>query len=424
METKNILECPFCGAKPVNKEEFVRRTGIEIERTIKWNGEASIILRLGELVMEGQKRTGQDTLDKQKILDLLKEEYKRIDERQKELEENRKNIVEEQKGTFEELTKQRKELEENRKNVAKEQKEAFEEIAKRKKELEDKNEQIEEETTKQMKEIMAEKEELHELKEEVLKAEQIKMPEEVMRLIKELQKEFNTPITEMKDLLTKAVHNVKSSGTLQEMLLLRRLKALNTGDKIEHLGGPDQEDVLVTVMDSGKELGKIRIDSKKVEKWDSKFVEKMAKYLKEDDMDFGIIATTAMPKNAAGSDFHWEENILVVNAAVVECTYLVSRYLIRKSNQYTGEQEKRLNLLEKDEKKFQAVRDILENSSTKKFLTAICQEVAKSNKTLDDFDKYTQKAIKGLGKCNMNIVKQVNTALDSNEELQKALSGA
>ena len=398
MEIKNSLECPFCGASPVNRQEFVRRTGVEIERTLKMNGELKIILQLGMTVMEGQKRTGQDMFDKQKLLDLLKEEYKRIDERQKEIEENRKNIATEQKGAFEEIAKQRKELE-------------------------DKRRQLEEASNKRATEISSEKEELHKLKEEVLKAEQIKMPEEVVKQIKELQVVAKASNMEVKDLLNKIFHNVKTSGTLQETQILRRLKALNTGDKIDHLGGPDQEDVLVNVIESSKQLGKVKIDSKKVERWDNNFVAKMSKYLKENDVEFGIIATTAMPKNAAGSDFLWEEDILIVNEKLVEGAYLLGRYLITKSNQYANEQEKRINLMKESEKRFEAVKKVLENSNIRKFLTAITQEVAKSNNKLEDFDNYTKKALKKLGECNSKIVSIVNTALDSNVELQKVLSG-
>lgn len=398
MEAVKVLECPFCGAKPVNREEFVRRTGMEIEKTFRWNGEAKIVLKLGEMAIEAQKRTGQDLIDKQRILDLLKEEHKRIDERQKEIEENRKNI-------------------------AKEQKEEFDKIAKLRKELEARQMQLEEKETKQMAVLMTEKEKLHALKEEVLKAEQVKMPEEVVKQVKELQNIAAASNMEVKDLLSKLIHNVKSSGTLQETLLLRRLKELNTGDKIEHLGGPDQEDVLATVIDSGKELGKIRLDSKKVEKWDNSFVGKMTKYLKDNSVEFGIISTTTMPKNAAGNYFHWEDNVLIVNERVVEGTYLICRYLARKNNQYANEDEKRLNLMKESEKRFEAVKKVLENSNIRKYLTAISQEVVKGNKKLKDFDKYTQKTLKGLREVNVKIVKQVDTALDSDIELQKVLSG-
>ncbi|OGZ66285.1 MAG: hypothetical protein A3D34_01395 [Candidatus Staskawiczbacteria bacterium RIFCSPHIGHO2_02_FULL_33_16] len=392
------LECPFCGAKPVNREEFARRTGMEIEKTFRWNGEARIVLRLGEMAIEAQKRTGQDLIDKQRLLDLFKEEQERIDERQKEIEENRKNIAKEQKEVFDEITKQRKELEARQK-------------------------QLEEKETKQMTTLMAEKEKLHALKEEVLKAEQVKMPEELVKQVKELQNIAAASNMEVKDLLGKLIHNVKSSGTLQEALLLRRLKELNTGDKIEHLGGPDQEDVLATIVDSGKTLGRIRLDSKKVEKWDSSFVGKMAKYLKDNGIEFGIISTTTMPKNAAGNYFHWEENVLIVNERVVEGAYLICRYLIRKEGQYANENEKRLNLMKESEKRFEAVKKVLENSNIRKYLTAISQEVVKGNKKLEDFDKYTQKTLKGLREVNAKIVKQVDTALDSDMELQKVLSG-
>lgn len=397
MEVKNSLECPFCGATPVNREEFVRRTGMEIEKTFRWNGEAKIVLKLGEMAIEAQKRTGQDLIDKQRLLDLFEEERERIDERQKEIEENRKNI-------------------------AKEQKEAFDEIAKQKKELEARQKQLEEKETKQTAALMAEKEKLHALKEEVLKAEQVKMPEEVVKQVKELQNITASSNMEVKDLLGKLIHNVKSSGTLQETLLLRRLKELNTGDKIEYLGGPDQEDVLAKVMDSGKELGKTRLDSKKVEKWDNSFVGKMVKYLKDNGIEFGIIATTTMPKNAAGNYFHWEDNVLIVNERVVEGAYLICRYLVRKENQYANENEKRLNLMKESEKRFEAVKKVLENSNISKYLVAISQEVVKGNKKLEDFDKYTQKTLKSLREVNVKIVKQVDTALDSDTELQKVLS--
>lgn len=381
------LECPFCGSKGVNEAEFMERTGVEIEKTLNWNGELKVILKLGELVIEGQKRTGQDMLDKERLLQLMSEEHQRINEKYKELEENRKNI-------------------------AKEQKEAFTEIAKQRKELEEKKSELEEDTEK-----------LNKLKEEVIKAESVKLPSEIMNKIEEIQSMAKESNIEVKELLHKMIHNVKTAGTIQETQLTMRLKHLNTGDKIEHLGGKDKEDILIRVEENGKFVGKIKFDSKHTEDWNNKFVEQMKRYLQEEKLDFGIIATTTLPKSAAGSDFYWEkDNILIVNQKYAEAVYLVCRYLLIKQEAYCTEFGKKTALLKESQKKFELVKKVLENASFEGYLSIISEEITKDNKNIDDLENYMGDKVRAFRNTNSKIAKQINMALDNDRELQKALA--
>jgi len=379
-------ECPFCGTKNIDKEKFVDRTGIEIEKTYKWNGETKLILRLGEIVLDSQRRNGQDTIDKQKIIEMFRQEQDRLNEQRKDLEENRVNIAKEQKSNLDVIALQRKELEEKKNDIERE------------------------------------KETLQNLRAEVIKEEGVKIPKELMKKMKELSDAGINSNAKVLELLNKMLHNAKVSGTFEETQLLRRLKSLNTGDRIEHMGGPNVEDVLITVIDNGKELGKIKFDSKKVEKWDNKFVDKMERYLKEDKVDFGVITSSVLPKNAAGSDFYWEkDNTLICDLDSSEVVYLVLRYLVIKHNQYKCEYERKSSMLRDSQNKFEAVKQILENSSIKNHLNKIIQIIGKDNENIDALENYVKNKTKAFRSSNLKINEQVNFALDSNNHLQAAL---
>jgi hypothetical protein len=368
---KNI-QCPFCGTKRINELEFTNRTGMEIERTLEWNGELKIILKLGELAVESHKRNGQDTIDKEKIFEILKKE-------QEVIEESRRNIENEQRETFAKIAKEKSEL-------------------------------------------AKEKEQLLKLKEEVIKEESVKIPEKIIKKLEEMGLTAVTSNTEIKEILYKLIHNVKVSGNLQEEQLTRRLKLLNTGDKIEYLGGTNQEDILITVRENSKDIGFIKIDSKNVKKWDKKYVEQMQRYLKDNKIDFGLIATTAMPKDAAGSDFFWEDNILIVNQNVAESVYLVCRYLTIKNVEYANEYNKKTFMLKENKKKLEEIKIILDKASFKRYFTFIANEVVKGNKGIDDLENYFGRKITLFRTCNSKIMRQINDALDNEEELQEVLS--
>lgn len=398
-------ECPFCGTKAINKNEFLQRTGIEIEKTLKWNGELKVILKLGELVIEGQKRTGQDMMDKEKLLELMKEEHNRLEENMTEehnrLEENRKNIAKEQKETLKSIAKERKQIEVERKQLSKER----------------------EQLGDIRKEIDLQRDNLVKLKEKTTKVDSMKIPKEIIKQVKEIQTKGEVSLKEVKETLQKMIHNVKTTGTLQETQLTRRLKSLNTGDKIEHLGGPDKEDIMIRVKENNKEIGKIKLDSKNVKRWDKKFVEQMEKYLNSNNIDFGIIATTTMPKSAAGMDFYWDEkNILIVDQSKSEAVYLICRYMLSKNAEYSNEYAKKAKMLKENEKMIEAVKKVLEKASFREYLHKISEEIREDNNNIDALESYFNQKLKWFRCTNKRIMDQISMALDNDDALQKALA--
>jgi hypothetical protein len=359
-EDKNN-KCPFCGAQKVDREMFFQKTGLIFEETIKWNGELKMIIQLGKIVLEGQKSSGSNTIQFEKFKEQIKEEFIRI------------------------------------------------ELARR--ELDKKSEQL-----------RLEQEKLLKLKEDSFASKTAQIPNEIMKKLEEQNNLTKEQISNITDLLNNVIHSNKTSGTLLETQMMIKLKNLNTGDDITHLGGPDQEDILSTVKDNGKILGKIKIDSKNVDKWDNKFIDKMNRYLKDNQVDFGIIATTTMPKDAAPSDFYLaENNILVVNIKTIEAVYLVCRYLLIKNDIYLTEFNNKTSLLRESENKMKAIVKFLETSSFKRFFEKINEEIKAENDDLDKLENYIKGKIKTFKDTNNKILVITQEALGNEKSLQDAL---
>lgn len=388
---KTQLECPFCGNKSVNGEEFEKRTGMEIEKVIRWNGEARIVLQIGAKMLAASERNGEDTLDKERLFQLFAEQ-------RKELDEAKKNIAKEQKERFEELSKKEQDLEQKRK-----------ELEKTRGELQT----IEQE---QIERFMEEKEKLHEEKEELLKSKAELMPKEVVELLE-------THFKRQEEKINKWIYNPKASGNWEETQVLRRLKAQGKPDEFEHLGGPNQEDLLVKVTEEGKSVGKIRIDCKRVEEWKKEYVPQMQRYIRKDGIEFAIISTKTMPKEAAGSDFHTiQDNILIVNENFVELAYLALRYLLIKNHACKVEYQAQANLFKQKKTMLDKVKEVLDNANFKKHLTQINDETKKSNETIDRLEKNVKANCSNLKKSNNLIDQHVELALDKDQKLQKVLS--
>ncbi|MEK6963699.1 MAG: hypothetical protein AABX70_04685 [Nanoarchaeota archaeon] len=387
---KNQLECPFCGNKSVNGEEFEKRTGMEIEKVIHWNGEAKIVLQLGAKIYAAQERNGEDTLDKERLFQLFEEE-------QKELEEAKKNIAKEQKERFEELSKKELDLEQKRK------------------ELEKSREELQTHKQEQIESFMEEKEKLHQEKEELLKSKAELIPKEVKEL---LEKQF----ARQDGLFNKLIHNPKAAGNWEETQVLRRLKAQGKPDEFEHLGGPNQEDLLVKVVEDGKQVGKIRIDCKRVEEWKKEYIPQMQRYIRKEGVEFAIISTKTMPKEAAGSDFHTTQDILIVNENFVEVAYLAFRYLLIKNHACKADYQTQVNLFKQKKTMLDKVKDVLDNTDFKKHLSQINKEIEKSNATVDKLEKNVKSNCANLKKSNGLISQDVDLALEKDQKLQKVLS--
>ena len=210
---------------------------------------------------------------------------------------------------------------------------------------------------------------------------------------------------------------------------VRKLRALNTGDKIIPKGGPNEEDILVIVKNNGRDIGKIKIECKNVKKWDQKYVQELKNNMKNEHIDAGMIITTAMPKDSLGEDVHYwafdeNENIIIASPYALETVYLAMRRAIIMIAQREEQHKKELALLERQEQAIKKVKKILENSLTKKYLTDVINLSKESDEIIEKMERYLKKMFTKIRENNKEKIELIRKVIDKNEELQSLINTA
>jgi len=106
----------------------------------------------------------------------------------------------------------------------------------------------------------------------------------------------------------------QSEGLLEEKVLLHKLKELFKTDKFDHTGKGG--DIIQTVIERGREIGKIVYECKKVAKYKKEYIDQTRKARQERSADFAVLVTNQFPKKTQG--YFVEKQVLVINPISVE----------------------------------------------------------------------------------------------------------
>lgn len=89
-------------------------------------------------------------------------------------------------------------------------------------------------------------------------------------------------------------------GAEQELALIKQLEALSrhTDDEFVLNETKDGEDILCKIIEDNKIVDQVLLESKKVKRWSSKFLDQLRCELRRKNLSHGILATTVMPHNA------------------------------------------------------------------------------------------------------------------------------
>lgn len=395
------MKCPICGSKASKSaiEARLMDFGIAEEHVEKVNGDLRTVVAIGAKVYTSYEVSAEDKLNTERVMKLFEQEHKKLVEERDKLDQKRDELEEKRR----ELDERKKELEELREG----ERDTIDKL------FEDRLEELEKRNDDLSKKI----EKLHELEKAVI-------PKAVKKELEKIGESLEKDLKDQSEMLRKTVYNVKKKGTKKELEVAKRLRALNTGDKIELKGGRSEEDVLAIVREDGEEMGKVLIESKDTKKFYSKWIKKLKKHTRDANGDVGILVSTAMPKDSLGEDVHYwldDENILVTTPRALEMVYLAVRSSVITVKRFERNAKKKANMLEKREETIEKIRKVLKNTDFRKPL----KKALELRKEYDESIRNLRKKING--KCDKFLVYNdkwadyVQDAIQENKKLQKAL---
>lgn len=136
----------------------------------------------------------------------------------------------------------------------------------------------------------------------------------------------NDEIKKLKEQLEKGI-TPQIEGLLEEAKLLVKLKELFPSDRFEHPGKGG--DIIQTVMDHGKPIGKIVYECKKVKPpFQKKYIQQAKEARRQRDADFAILVTNVFP--ARKQYYFVEKAVFVISPVSLEpITYTLRESLVR-----------------------------------------------------------------------------------------------
>ena len=238
---------------------------------------------------------------------------------------------------------------------------------------------------------------------------------EVQNMIMELQNAKLSSEVELKNILTKlsdATDDIQKRiagtgiGKLGETITVKELKAAFpfdnfTDEKAKKAG----TDVISTVIENGKEIGKIAISCKYDVTWNREFLEQLQKNMKTERTEFGILVTKSFPTEALDDKVHYlkNNNVMLVKPEFLSIAYSGFRRAML-------EWKRGQNSIKQIEEKYKDTEHIINKVSKwiNQESNPIVQQVESieklSKKTHDDLDK------------SFNYIKKSFTQLHNTED--------
>lgn len=230
-------------------------------------------------------------------------------------------------------------------------------------------------------------------------------PAWLRELLEEQSKDFKENVEEklIREIrpVLRAVMELKGSpqtlGRIQESALAKRLSALKTGQDVmkTEKSLKSGEDVECLVIEGGKEMGKIVIESKRTKRWREEYAEQIRKYMKKENMKFGILATKTMPSDALSYSV-WRNDVLVVDLEHVEMAYLFMRaHLILKGN-LEQEYNSKIKQLEISDQILQAIEEAVNDGQLNKIITDISKQTIAIDDAVANLETKIQRAFRKI----------------------------
>jgi hypothetical protein len=258
---------------------------------------------------------------------------------------------------------------------------------------------------------------------------------EVQNMIMELQNAKLSSEAELRDILTKlsdATDDIQKRiagtgiGKLGEIITVKELKAAFpfdtfTDEKAKKAG----TDVISTVIENGKEIGKIAISSKYDINWKNEFLEQLQKNMNTERTQFGILVTKSFPTQSLDDKVHYLQNnhVMLVKPEFLSIAYGGFRRAVLEWN-------KGQNSIKQIEEKYKDTEHIINqvtkwiNQESNPIIKNIILSEKLSNQThevVDKFSNYTKRFCDHIHTIEDQKTEKLSIISDAVNELEKFL---
>lgn len=309
---EELIICPNCGYKfPITEvilgeltEKIRKETEEKYSKIIQGYERMKKELEEKESQLTERELKLNEEINK-KIQDKLSLERKII------AEEIRRSLEEENKHKIEMLMEAKEQYEKRYNDLTEQLKNKQSENTKLLLELNDMKIKFEEDYNRRLKEELERRSKEEELKEK-----------EYQYKIQKLQEQIETLNAKAK------FDSQKVTGEVQEIVLEETLRGQFPEDIIEPVpGGKKGADVIQTITYKNKAVGKIIWESKKTQRFDYKWIDKLKEDQRQVGAEIAVLVTSAMPKDT--SKFTFDSNVIIMEFQyVIPLTILLRKQII------------------------------------------------------------------------------------------------
>lgn len=221
-------------------------------------------------------------------------------------------------------------------------------------------------------------------------------------------------------------------GKVGEAITLKEFKAATPGDEFsEDKADKRGTDIIATVKENKKVQGKIAISVKYDSQWKSEFIRQLEDNMKHEGTDFGILATTSMPKEALSDKIIVTETandgiLLVVNQEYASVAYQGLRLAVIAWEHARKKINDAQQRIDEKAKVFKAVADWVNGRKLKEtldYLSACRRLSEETDEVAMQLRDHTVRKVKGLLEMQQNMRNNLGYATDAISELKNLLSG-
>ncbi|MEM5855534.1 MAG: hypothetical protein QW472_04435 [Candidatus Aenigmatarchaeota archaeon] len=246
-----------------------------------------------------------------------------------------------------------------------------------------------------------------------------KTTDEISQNYKALKDVLEHSYSAINDSLSRLVGNPLLQGKIQEISLLKRLKAASPEDFFTNENSTKgEEDILAIVKNGSTEIARISIESKKVKKFNTRENIRQAMDNKnKKNAILSIIATTTMPDDSLSPVVYKEGEIYIVDFKIADIFYKLLRdFIVREWEKEKDEKvKKELDISKK-------IREIL---LSQKFLKGL----EKARKLLEDLSQKLERVknstIRNIDEIKSTIINELEETIEnmamSYQTIQKEL---
>lgn len=218
-----------------------------------------------------------------------------------------------------------------------------------------------------------------------------------------LRSEIQKELRGLLKALMETVGNPLKYGRIQEETIPKRLKAVRPEDNFNtEKSARKGEDITCIVRENKEILGKIVVESKKVKRWSSSYIEQTRRYMEKENTEFGILATTTMPSDAL-SYTTIINGVIVVKIDYVELAYLFLReHLVLKSS-LEREHTERMKQIEMKDQVLLELKQAISNGELDEIIETINGLTENIDQRVNRADCYLSTLFKGIKKTTQKI---------------------